>query len=155
VSAIAGRQPRRMIVALAMMASWSAHGAAPSLAPLVDAVLAQGPRSTLPAHLSVVLGISAAESATAVKQAVVRDGHTVRTFNVRLAGPGDVVLMTVDEQDHATRAYLITVSGVLRKAVSYRAGAPAMQRNLMAVRADYASELKFWLDVEQRQAAAK
>ena len=144
-----------MIVALVMTASLSAQAATPSLAPLVDTVLAQGPRSTLPAHLSVVLGISAAESATAVKQAVMRAGHTVRTFNVRLARHGDVVLMNVDEQDHATKAYLIAASGALRKAVSYRAGAPAVERNLMAARADYASELKFWIEVEQRQAAAK
>jgi len=118
-------------------------------------VLAQGPQSTLPAHLSVVLGISAAERATAVKQAVIRDGHTVRTFNVGLARPGDVVLMNVDEQTHATRVYLVSASGTLRKAVSYRAGAPAMERNLIAARADYASEVKFWIDVEQRQATAK
>ena len=144
-----------MIAALAMTAALSAHGATQSLAPLVDAVLAHGPQSTLPAHLSVVLGISAAESATAVKQAVMRDGHTVRTFNVRLARPGDVVLMNVDEQAHATRAYLISASGVLRRAVSYRAGAQAMERNLIAAHADYAGELKFWIALEQRQTAAK
>ena len=154
MSSSAQRQRVRMIVALAMTAMLSAHGANQALAPLVDAVLAQGPQSTLPAHLSVVLGISAAESATAVKQAVMRDGHTVRTFNVRVARPGDVVLMNVDEQTHATRVYLVSASGTLRKAVSYRAGAPAMERNLIAARADYASELKFWIEVEQRQATA-
>jgi hypothetical protein len=143
------------IVAVAMAAMLSAHGAAKSLAGLIDTVLTQGPESRLPAHLSVVLGISRAERETAVKQAVMRDGQTVRTFNVCAAKHDDVVLMRVNEQDHTTKAYLTTAAGVLRKAVSYQPGAPAIERSLAEARADFANEMKFWTEFERGQAGKK
>jgi hypothetical protein len=146
---------RWLIVAVAMLAMLSAHGAAKSLAELVDAVVAHGPDSRLPAHLSVVLGVSKIERETAVKQAVVHDGQTVRTFNVCAAKHDDVVIMSVNEQDHTTKAYLVTAGRVLRKAVSYQAGAPANERSLAEARADFADEMKFWTDFERRQAGPK
>jgi hypothetical protein len=144
-----------LIVAVAMAAMLSAHGAAGPLAGLIDAVLAKGPESRLPAHLSVVLGVSRAERETAVKQAVIRDGQTVHTFNVCTANHGDVVMMSVNEQDHTTKAYLISAAGVLRKAVSYQAGAPANQRSLTEARGDFADEIKLWTGFERRSAGPK
>jgi hypothetical protein len=143
---------RWLIVAVAMAAMFSAHGAAKSLAGLVDAVVAHGPESRLLAHLSVVLGISRAERETAVKQAIIRDGQTVHTFNVCAAKHDDVVIMSVNEQDHTTKAYLVTAAGVLRKAVSYQAGAPANERSLAEARGDFANEIKLWTDFERRGA---
>src|SRR5258708_5910635 len=93
-----------LIVAVAMAAMLSAHGAASPLAGLIDAVVANGPESRLPAHLSVVLGISRTERETAVKQAVIRDGRMVHTFNVCAAKHADVVMMSVNEQEHSTKA---------------------------------------------------
>jgi hypothetical protein len=144
-----------LIVAVAMGAMFSAHGAAKSLAGLVDAVVAHGPESRLPAHLSVVLGISRAERETAVKQAVIRDGQTVHTFNVCAAKHDDVVMISVDEQHHSTKAYLVSAAGVLRKAVSYQAGAPADNRSLEEARGDFANELKLWTDFERRGAGSQ
>jgi hypothetical protein len=144
-----------LIVAVAMAAMLSAHGAAGSLAGLVDAVLAKGPESRLPAHLSVVLGVSRAERETAVKQAVIRDGQTVHTFNVCTANHDDVVIMSVNEQDHTTKAYLSSAAGVLRKAVSYQAGAPANERSLAEARGDFADEIKLWTGFERRSAGSK
>ncbi|SRR6266700_909433 len=144
------------VVAMAAMAAMlSAHGAARSLAGLVDAVVAHGPESRLPAHLSVVLGISRTERETAVKQAVIRDGQTVHTFNVCSAKHDDVVMMSVNEQDHTTKAYLVSAAGVLRKAVSYQAGAPANERSLAEVRGDFANEIKLWTDFERRGAGSQ
>jgi hypothetical protein len=144
-----------LIVAAAMTVMLSAYGAAGSLAGLVDAVVRNGPASRLPAHLSVVLGISRIEQETAVKQAVIRDGQTVRTFNVCTAKHDDVVLMHVDEQSRSTKAYLASAAGVLRKAVSYRAGAPAVERSLAEARGDFANEIKFWTDAGRRQTGTK
>jgi hypothetical protein len=146
---------RWLIVAFAMAAMLSAHGASKSLAGLVDAVVAHGPESRLPAHLSVVLGISRTERETAVKQAVIRDGQMVHTFNVCTAKHDDVVMMTVNEQNHSTKAYLVSATGVLRKAVSYQAGAPANERSLAEASEDFANEIKFWTEAGRRQAGSK
>jgi hypothetical protein len=143
-------------VAIAAMAAMPpAHSDAKSLAGLIDAVVAHGPDSRLPAHLSVVLGVSKIEQETAVKQAVIRDGQTVHTFNVCAAKHDDIVIMSVNEREHTTRAYLVSAAGVLRKAVSYQAGAPAIERSLAEARADFANEMKFWTDIERRQAGSK
>lgn len=133
-----------MIAAIALAAALPAPGAGPSLAQLVEAVLRQGPKSTLPVHLAAVLGISASGQGLEVKQAVLRDGPTVHTFNVRIANPADIVMMSVDERTRATRAYRVTAAGVLRKAVSYQEGAAAQQRSLRAARSDFENEMKSW-----------
>ncbi len=143
------------MAAIAMAAMLPANGAGNSLAGLVDVVVARGPESQLPAHLSVVLGISRAEQQTPVKQAVIRDRQTVHTFNVCVAKHDDVVLMNVDEQDHSTKAYLVSAAGVLRKAVSYRAGAPAIERSTAEARGDLANEIKFWTEAGHRQPGSK
>ena len=120
-----------MIVALAV--SLAARGAAThSLKPLIDVVVHNGPDSQLPAHLSVMIGVSQVEQTTAVKQAVARNGAVVRTFNVCVANHDDVVILTYDEQSRSTKAYLSSATGTLRKAVSYQAGAPATVRPWVA-----------------------
>jgi hypothetical protein len=149
------RRRSGLIVAVAMGAVFSAHGAAISLSGLVDAVVAHGPESRLPAHLSVVLGISQIERETAVKQAVIRNGQMVHTFNVSAAKHADVVMLSVNEQDHSTKAYLVSAAGVLRKAVSYQAGAPANERSLAEARGDFANEIKLWTDFERSSAGSK
>jgi hypothetical protein len=103
----------------------------------------------------VVLGISPIEQETAVKQAVVHDGQTVRTFNVCAANPADIVIMSYNEQSRSTKAYLVSPAGKLRKAVSYQAGAPANERSLADARHDLAVEIKFWADVERKQGQPK
>jgi len=133
----------------------SAYGASVSLAGLIDTVVRNGPASRLPAHLSVVLGISRVEQETAVKQAVIRDGQTVHTFNVCAAKHADVVMMSVNEHEHSTKAYLTSAVGVLRKAVSYQAGAPANERSLAEARGDFANEIRLWTDFEHRSAGSK
>jgi hypothetical protein len=144
-----------LIVAVAMAVVLSAYGASGSLAGLVGAVLLNGPSSQLPAHLSVVLGITRSEQETPVKQAVIHDGQIVHTFNVCAANPADVVIVSYNEQSRSTKAYLVSPAGVLRKAVSYQAGAAATDRSLADARDDFASEIKFWAAFEGRRAAPK
>ena len=144
-----------LVVGFALFATASAHGAGSSLATLVDAVLRNGPNSQLPANLSVVLGVSRLEQTTPVKQAVMRDGSVVRTFNVCTAHHGDIVLITYDEQSRSSKAYLVSRAGALRKAVSYQAGAPASERSLADAAHDFANEIKFWTDLENAPGGVK
>jgi hypothetical protein len=107
----------------------------------------------LPSHLSVVLGVSSIEQPTAVKQAVLRNGDTVRTFNVSTANHNEVVLIAYNEQSRSSKAYLLSTQGTLRKAVSFQAGAPAIERSLEEASADFAAEVKFWTDLQQQLSA--
>jgi hypothetical protein len=143
------------MVGVALCAMASAHGGARSLGDLIDAVIRQGPASQLPAHLSMVLGVSRAEQPTPVKQAVMRDGATVRTFNVVTADRSDVVLITYNELSRSSKAYLMSPEGKLRKAVSFLAGASAIERSLQEAGSDFAAEIKFWKDLEHKPAATK
>jgi hypothetical protein len=143
------------VAAIAMSATLGARGSAELFTGLVGEVIFRGPESRLPAHLSVVLGISAAERETAVRQAVIRDGQIVHTFNVCSAKPDDVVMMSVNEREHSTKAYLASAAGVLRKAVSYGEGAPANERSLTEARGDFAKEIKLWTDFERKSAGPK
>lgn len=140
------------LIAAAITGSLSAYGSAGSLRKLVDAVLRNGPDSQLPAHLSMVLGVSRLEQATPVKQAVMRDGSIVRTCNVSTANHDDVVLIKYDEQSRSAQAYLVSPAGVLRKAVTFQAGAAASERAVAEAGRDLASEIKFWMAVENTPA---
>ena len=134
-----------MMAALAV--GLAARGAAThSLKPLIDAVIRNGPDSQLPAHLSVMIGISQVGQTTAVKQAVARNGAMVRTFNVSVANHDDVVIILYNEQSRAAKAYLSSPAGTLRKALSYQADAPATVRPLGAARDDFAKEINFWVE---------
>jgi hypothetical protein len=132
----------------------SAQGAAQHpLKGVIDAVVQNGPESQLPAHLSLVLGLNKGELGTAVKQAVMRDGAVVRTFNVRTTNHDDVVMMTYDEQSRSMKAYLVSPAGKLLKAVAYKAGAPATERSRAEAHGDFAAEIKFWTETAHLPAA--
>jgi hypothetical protein len=139
----------------ALFAMASVHGGAHPLGDLVDAVIRKGPASQLPAHLSMVLGVSRVEQPTPVKQAVMREAETVRTFNVCTANYSDVVMITYNEQSRSSKAYLTSPEGKLRKAVAFQAGGPAIERSLQEAGSDFAAEIKFWKDVEHKPAAPK
>ena len=136
-------------------AAAAAHGSDRSLALLIEAAVRHGPASQLPAHLSMVLGVSRTEAPTPVKQAVKRDGATVRTFNVCETNHDNVVLINYNEQSQASKAYLVSSSGTLRKAVAFKAGAPAVERRPAQAQAAFAAELKFWTDVQNRPGALR
>jgi hypothetical protein len=140
----------RLFAAPAMAVILSAQGAAQPLGALVDAVVLKGPDGELPAHLSAVLGVNGTEQRAAVKQAVVRDGATVRTFNVCTVNRDNLVILTYDEQSQSTKAYLVSPTGALRKAVDYHTGAPAHERSLAEARKDFAAEMKFWTEFSTR-----
>jgi hypothetical protein len=152
---VIGRRVLTVAALVAMAAILSAHGATHSLKALIDAVVKDGLDARLPAHLSVVLGVAAVEQKTAVKQAVIRDGQTVRTFNVCAPNHGDVVMFTYDEQSRGAKAYLVSAAGELRKAVSYQPGAPANERTLADARSDFSGELKFWTEYQRTAAKSK
>lgn len=143
-----------LLLATVMALLASAQGAAQhSLKGVIDAVVQNGPESQLPAHLSLVLGLNKGELGTAVKQAVMRDGALVRTFNVRTTNHDDVVMMAYDEQSRSMKAYLVSPAGKLLKAVAYKAGAPATERSRAEAQGDFAAEIKFWTETAHLPAA--
>jgi hypothetical protein len=154
VREVAGRRAW-LAAAVAMAAMLSAQGAGRSIGGLIDSVVRNGPDGLLPAHLSVVLGVSSVERTTPVKQAVIRDGSTVRTFNVCTADHDDVVILTYNEQSHSTKAYLVSVRGALRKAVYYQAGGAANERSPADARNDFADEISFWTNFDYQPARPK
>jgi hypothetical protein len=142
------------VIVVALATAVAAQGATThSLKPLIDAVIRNGPDSQLPSHLSVMIGVSQVEQTTAVKQAVVRNGAVVRTFNVCVANHDDVVIIVYNEQSRWSMAYLSSAMGTLRKAVSFQAGAPATVRTLPAARDDFAKEINFWMEFGKPKAA--
>jgi hypothetical protein len=154
---IIGKRAWRIVaiaVSVAMAAICSAQGATSLFATLVDAIIRHGPDSQLPANLSVELGVGRETQKTAVKQAVVRDGDTVRTFNVCSVNRANLVIMNYDERSHSMKAYLVSVKGALRKAVYYQAGAAAAERSAADARSDFAAEIKFWTDFSEKSLRA-
>jgi hypothetical protein len=135
---------------LLMLATLPAQAAPPrtsaSFDELVETTIRRGPDGQLPPHLSVVLGLSALEQNISVKQAVIRGGSAVHVFNVCAANHDDLVILTHNEQDQSTKAYLLSAGGRLRKAVFFRGSEPAQVRSMSEARGDFATEEKFWLD---------
>jgi hypothetical protein len=154
VRKVDGKRTWPLLAILAAALAW-AQGAPHPLQGVIDAVVRSGPDGELPAHLSLVLGLNKGELGTAVKQAVMREGAVVRTFNVRAANHQDVVMMAYDEQSRSMKAYLVSPEGKLRKAVAYQAGAPATERSAADARRDFAAEVKFWTEAAHTGAAAK
>jgi hypothetical protein len=145
---------RGWLVAALALSALSALAAGGSLKGLIDAVVRNGPASQIPAHLAVVLGVTTVEQSIPVKQAVVRDGTRVRTFNVSTSTLKDVVIMSYDESSRSMKAYFLSAAGELRTAVSYRAGEPAIIRPLAEARLDFDDEMKFWMNFKQKSATA-
>jgi hypothetical protein len=139
---------------LLTLAMFSAQCAPPkgggSFDELVETTVRRGPDAQLPPHLSVVLGLSALEQNTAVKQTVIRDGTAVRVFNVCAANHHDLVILTHNDQEQSTKAYLVSTGGRLRKAVFFRGSEPAELRSMAEAREDFAAEHRFWMDFSAR-----
>jgi hypothetical protein len=140
-----------IIAALIMGPVWGQSGPS-ALALVIDTVLQRGPANQLPTHLSVVLGITKAEQPVPVKQAVMREAATVRTFNVCTGNHADVVLAVYDEQSRAFKAYLTDAAGTLRKAVAYQAGEAPIVRTSSEARSDFVQELTFWRNLQHTTA---
>lgn len=138
-----------IIIAAAMMSPVLGQSGINQLAPVIDAVVKKGPSNQLPAHLSTVLGITQTEQPVPVKQAVMREAETVRTFNVCTANHADVVLAVYNEQSRSFKAYLIDAAGILRKAVAYQAGEAPSVRTLSEARRDFVQEVAFWTKFQQ------
>ncbi|HEY0767252.1 MAG TPA: hypothetical protein VGD47_04795 [Steroidobacteraceae bacterium] len=120
------------------------RGETPWTGVLTQQALASGHHSTLPPHLSRVLGLTAKAESIEVRQLVTRADQTVRTFNVSVAHHGDVVIFFVDERTQATVAYLLGPGGKLRKAVSYQPGGEPRELSASEAHAGLAGEIRYW-----------
>jgi hypothetical protein len=111
---------------------------------LTQQALSTGFLARLPPNVSVVLGLAKPDEGTDVRQLLAKDGHRIRTFNVSVASHSDLVVFNVDAQSGATRAYLLSPDGQLRKAVSYQAGAEAQPIPPADAKAGFAHETHYW-----------
>ena len=150
IHAIGMSKGRWFAGALCMLAMFPVQAAPPGTAgsfdELVETTVRRGPDGQLPPHLSVVLGLSTLEQGISVKQAVIRDGSAVRVFNVCAANHKDLVILTHNDQEQSTKAYLFSTQGRLRRAVFFRDGEPAQMRSTSEARGDFAAEQKFWME---------
>ena len=110
-----------------------------------ERVLKEGKPASLPPHLSLVLGLGDGEKATAVKQAGVRTGTVVHTFNVATVDRHHrVVLIKHDETTQLTEAILLRTGGRLERAVAYKTGAAPQALPDVEARAALHEELEVW-----------
>jgi hypothetical protein len=116
----------------------------PALQAVIDAVVSKGSRSQLPAHLSIVLGLAHAEQGVPVRQAVMRDGAAIHTFNVSDGDHSQVVLLTYEAASQMTKAYRVSPTGRLQNAVAYRGADQASERGAREAQADFGKEIGFW-----------
>ena len=133
------------VTVLAVLANLPALAASSAFGNLADMVLHKGVDAQLPPHLSLVLGIGTGD-AIAVKQAVLREGAEVRTFNVSAANPGDIVLVRTNERDRTTTAFLVSKGAKLRKAIAFRYGEPPHLTPTAQATAAFAAEMQYWSD---------
>lgn len=133
-----------------MLLNLSAHSARPGLEDLINTVLRSGRDGQLPPHLSLVLGIGFGDAPLPVKQAVLRDGPEARVFNVCVANHQDIVILRTNGLQQGTKAFLLSTTGKLLRAVSFRAGEQPMQTTVAEAHAASAEEVKFWTGLGQR-----
>lgn len=143
------RKLARLFGLCAVLVVLAAHSARPKLGDVIDSVLRNGRNGQLPPHLSLVLGIGSGEAPLEVKQAVLRNGSEVRVFKVCVANHENIVILRVNELQGNTKAYLVSTSGKLRKAVSFRAGEQPQQTPAAEADAASAEEIKFWTGLRQ------
>jgi hypothetical protein len=125
-----------------------AFGAEPStahvLAGLVDTAVRAGQDAALPPHLSVLLGISAGETSTPVRQLAFKNGDAMKTLNVCAADHRNVVLMSVSD-NHRAAAYLMSSKGVLLKAFEYEIGGETHELELAVAGGNFLHERQLWI----------
>ena len=131
-----------------------ALGAGERFSALAARALDSGQNAKLPPHLSLVLGLGAGDESPPVKQIATRVGHEVRSFNVCTTNHRNLVIFVYDEDQRLTVAYLLSVAGTLRKAVSYVSGGPPKTLSLSKARPGFERELQFWSDYEAAQPPA-
>jgi hypothetical protein len=111
---------------------------------LAARALSEGPAARLPPNLCAVLKLTTNGQGLAVRQLVVRDGLTVRNFNVGADAPHRVVVIVADEAAHLTTAYAVTPRGHLRRAVEYHTGEAPQDLPAAQAKAGFDAEVRFW-----------
>jgi len=108
-------------------------------------VAQEGKDATLPPHLALALGLGDGEHSLPVKQAGLRSGAVVRTFNVaHTASHPTVVLLEHHEDTQLTRAFLLKNSAQLAKALAYSSGAEPQAIPASQARPQLQEQLKYW-----------
>jgi len=143
---------RKIIASASLAALLLVHCALAAEAPptrvlsaLVQAALHSGQDAKLPPHLSVLLGLSASETSTPVRQLEFKNGDDIKTLNVCASDHQSVVLMSVGTNKRVS-AYLMSSDGVLRKAIVYQVGGDTRELRLAEASGAFLQERKLWLE---------
>jgi hypothetical protein len=137
--------PKGFMALIAATALIGASREEPSWAETLSALaLSEGPASRLPPNLCAVLKLTTNGQGLAVRQLVVREGLTVRHFNVGADAPHRVVVIVADEAAHLTTVYLVTRRGHLRRAVEYHTGEAPQDLSAAQAKAGFDAEVRFW-----------
>ena len=115
------------------------------LARAADSTTHFGFPAQLPPHISTLLGLSK-ETASPVKQSVLRAGTSIRGFDLPDSDPKHIVLFTVDESTSDQTLYLTSLDGSLERVVKVKAGVGSQTRISDSDEAGFQKELRFWLD---------
>jgi hypothetical protein len=131
-----------------------AVAAAPTpLSTIIDDALASGSDALLPAALSFPLGLSSHEQATPVHELVARTGHVTRRFCVSISHRHEILMLSEDEDNHVTNAFLVSAAGKLRKAVSQSGRGEAVTIPRAHAATAFIAERDYWTDSARPRAA--
>lgn len=114
------------------------------LSTAIDLTLQKGHESTLPPHVSTLLGISK-EQPVSMKQAV-EMGEPIRGFEVSSAEPTHVVIFVENRTAKETTFYLSSRAGTLRKVLSVKEGTGHPRNPTKQDVEDFRKEKQHWVD---------
>lgn len=115
------------------------------LAIAIDQTIEKGHDSSLPPHISDLLGISPERKEVPVKQAV-RMGEPIRGFEVSTQNHNDVVLFVDSRAQKESTFYLTSRTGILRRVLSIREGVGHPRRPSKEDQAAFQKEKQQWVD---------
>ena len=114
------------------------------LATAIDLTLEKGHESSLPRHISTLLGISH-EQEVPIKQAIDM-GEPIKGFEVSTDEHHNVVIFVENRAAKETTFYLTSRAGTLRKVLSVREGTGYSRRPTKDDEDSFRKEKQYWVD---------
>jgi hypothetical protein len=137
-----------VLMAISVAVAQSQKPAAPKttsrLSTAIDLTLEKGHDSSLPRHISTLLGISQ-EQEVSIKQAV-EMGEPIKGFEVSTDERHNVVIFVENRTAKETTFYLTSRAGTLRKVLSVREGTGYSRHPTKDDEESFRKEKQYWLE---------
>jgi hypothetical protein len=137
-----------VLLTIALVAAQSQKPAVPKtksrLATAIDLTLEKGHESTLPPHISTLLGISHGKEVP-IKQAI-EMGEPIKGFEVSTDEHHNVVVFVENRTAKETTFYLTSRAGTLRKVLSVREGTGYSRQPTKDDVESFRKEKQLWVD---------